>query len=138
VVNHDAWQIENMVYLGKTSRGTEVAVNRIAAEADRLILTGGVIYHYMAGFGGGRKSILPGVAALKTIQQNHLLALTDRVGGGTNPKSASALTTGNPMHEDMMEIAAFAKPDFLVNDYQTFLKMLLTPSRTPSTMESWD
>ena len=67
-----------MVYLGKTSRGTEVAVNRIAAEADRLILTGGVIYHYMAGFGGGRKSILPGVASLKTIQQNHLLALTDR------------------------------------------------------------
>ncbi|MGA9261713.1 MAG: nickel-dependent lactate racemase [Desulfobacterales bacterium] len=115
VVNHDAWQIENMVYLGKTSRGTEVAVNRIAAEADRLILTGGVIYHYMAGFGGGRKSILPGVAALKTIQQNHLLALTDRVGGGTNPKSASAVTTGNSMHEDMMEIAAFAKPDFLIN-----------------------
>ena len=79
-----------MVYLGKTSRGTEVAVNRIAAEADQLILTGGVIYHYMAGFGGGRKSILPGVASLKTIQQNHLLALNDRVGDGTNPSSASA------------------------------------------------
>jgi nickel-dependent lactate racemase len=69
----------------------------------------------MAGFGGGRKSIVPGVSSLKTIQQNHLLCLTDRVGNGTNPSTASGITSGNPMHEDMMEIAAFIKPDFLVN-----------------------
>ncbi len=114
VVNHDAWNSE-MTYLGKTSRGTEVSVNSIVAEADRVIMTGGVIYHYMAGFGGGRKSILPGVAALKTIQQNHLLALTDTVGGGSNPDCANAVTDGNPLHEDMMEIAAFVQPDFLIN-----------------------
>jgi nickel-dependent lactate racemase len=114
VVNHNAWD-GDMRFLGTTSRGTEVAVNPIVAEADRLILTGGVIYHYMAGFGGGRKSILPGAAALKTIQQNHLLGLTDKIGGGSNPLCASGLTTGNPLHEDMMEVAAFLKPDFLIN-----------------------
>ena len=114
VVNHDCWQ-DDMVDLGKTSRGIEVAVNPIIAEADRVIMTGGVIYHYMAGFGGGRKSILPGVAAIKTIQQNHLLALTDTVGGGSNPQCASGITRGNPLHEDMMEIAAFVNPDFIIN-----------------------
>ena len=55
IVNHDAWDTENMVYYGKTSRGTEVSINRIVAEADRVILTGGIIYHYMVGYGGGRK-----------------------------------------------------------------------------------
>jgi nickel-dependent lactate racemase len=115
IVNHDAYDTANMVELGTTSRGTSVAVNRMAAEADRVILTGGVIYHYMAGFGGGRKSVLPGVASLKTIQQNHLRCLTDKTGGGTNPYTASGITSGNPMHEDMMEAAAFVKPDFLIN-----------------------
>ena len=114
VVNHDAWD-SDMTYLGKTSRGTEVAVNPIVAKADRLILTGGVIYHYMAGFGGGRKSILPGAASLRTIQQNHLLALTDKIGGGSNSQCASGIIDGNPLHEDMMEVAAFLKPDFLIN-----------------------
>jgi nickel-dependent lactate racemase len=115
VVNHDAYDSANMVELGTTSRGTSVAVNRIVADADRVILTGGVIYHYMAGFGGGRKSILPGVSSLKTIQQNHLLCLTDKVGGGTNPSTATGITSGSPMHEDMMEAAAFVEPDFLIN-----------------------
>jgi nickel-dependent lactate racemase len=115
IVNHDAYDTANMVELGTTSRGTPVAVNRLVAEADRVILTGGVIYHYMAGFGGGRKSILPGVSSLETIQQNHLLCLTDKVGGGTNASTASGITSGNPMHEDMMETAAFVKPDFLIN-----------------------
>lgn len=114
VVNHNAWDTDTQ-YMGKTSRGTEVAINPIITEADFLIMTGGVIYHYMAGFGGGRKSILPGVASLKTIQQNHLFALTETVGGGSNPQCASGKTTGNPLHEDMMEIAAFVKPDFLIN-----------------------
>ena len=115
VVNHDAWDSENMVHVGKTSRGTEVRVNRIVTEADKVILTGGVIYHYMAGFGGGRKSILPGVASIETIQQNHLLGLKEKIGGGSSPLSASAITEGNPLHEDMMEIAALVDPDFLVN-----------------------
>ncbi len=115
VVNHNAWDTENIVYYGKTSRGTETWINRLVAEADRVILTGGVIYHYMVGYGGGRKSIMPGVAALKTIRQCHLWAMADTVGEGTNPLAANMKTTGNPGHEDMMEVAAFVKADFLIN-----------------------
>ena len=115
VVNHKAWERENMVPIGRTSRGTEVAINRIAAEADRIVLTGGVVYHYMVGYGGGRKSVIPGICSLDTIKQNHLHILGPEVGSGTNPVCASAVTDGNPLHEDMMEIAALARPDFLVN-----------------------
>jgi nickel-dependent lactate racemase len=115
VVNHDAWDSANMVSFGKTSRGTEVALSRIAVEADRLILTGGVIYHYMVGYGGGRKSVMPGVASLKTIQQCHMWAMAGEVGKGSNPLAANMKTRGNPAHEDMMEVAAFIQPDFIVN-----------------------
>ena len=114
VINHEA-EAKDTVYLGKTAKGTEVRMSRIAMEADRLILTGGVIYHYMAGFGGGRKSILPGIAALETISQNHLHGLSDQVGGGSNSKVATGVTRGNPIHDDMMEIADFVQPDFLIN-----------------------
>jgi len=115
VVNHDAWDTENMVYLGKTSRGTEVSVNRLVTEADKVICTGGVIYHYMVGYGGGRKSILPGVSSLKTIRQNHIWALNAEVGKGSNPIAANKITVGSPLHEDMMEVAAFVSPCFIVN-----------------------
>lgn len=115
VLNHDAWDEANMVYLGKTSRGTEVSVNRLVVEADRVILTGGIIYHYMVGYGGGRKSILPGCSSIKTIRQNHLLSLGSKLGDGSSPNSISGKTKGNECHEDMMEIAAFVKPDFILN-----------------------
>ncbi len=115
VVNHNAWDTDNMVYYGKSSRGTEVSFNRIVAEADRVILTGGVIYHYMVGYGGGRKSIMPGVCSLKTIQQSHMWAMGKCLGDGSNPEAANMKTAGNPSHDDMMEVAAFLKADFIVN-----------------------
>lgn len=115
VVNHDAFDADNMVRLGRTSRGTEVKISRTAMEADRLVLTGGAVYHYMAGYGGGRKSVLPGIASIDTIRQNHLLGLSPELGRGSNPDCASRVRRGNPLHEDMMEIAGFVQPDFLVN-----------------------
>jgi nickel-dependent lactate racemase len=115
VVNHNARDLQNMVYLGKTSRGTEVAINRVVAEADRIILTGGIIYHYMVGYGGGRKSVIPGFSSIRTIQQNHLLAMGRELGSGSNRNARSGKTRGNECHEDMMEIAGFVKPDFIVN-----------------------
>lgn len=115
VVNHDARDLENMVYLGRTSRGTEVSISRVAAEADRIILTGGIIYHYMVGYGGGRKSVIPGFSSIRTIQQNHLWAMGRELGSGSNPNAISGRAKGNECHEDMMEIAGFVQPDFIFN-----------------------
>ncbi len=115
VVNHNARDLRNMVHLGKTSRGTEVSINRVVAEADKIILTGGIIYHYMVGYGGGRKSVIPGFSSIRTIQQNHLWAMAPELGMGSNPNARSGKTRGNECHEDMMEIAGFVKPDFIVN-----------------------
>ena len=120
VVNHDARDTANMVNLGKTSRGTEVALNRLVVEADKVILTGGVVYHFMVGYGGGRKSVVPGVASLRTIQQNHLWSLGPTLGSGSNPLCGNGNTRGNPQHEDAMEVAAFLKPDFLINVVTNF------------------
>lgn len=115
ILNHDYEDEKNMVYLGKTSRGTEVSVNKIVKEVDRTILTGGVIYHPMVGYGGGRKSIMPGISSARTISQCHSWALASEAGQGINPKSECRRTRGNEAHEDMVEAAAFVKTDFLVN-----------------------
>ncbi len=97
---------------GVTSRGTEITVNRWVAEADRLIVTGGVSYHLLAGFGGGRKSLVPGVCSCRGIQQNHSLALTPQ---GVHPMVSTGVMDGNPAAEDMLEGARLLEPDFLVN-----------------------
>lgn len=120
VVNHDCRDYENMDYYGKTGRGTEVLLNKLIGQHDRLITTGGVIYHYTVGYAGGRKSIMPGIASLKTIQQCHLWSFSPTVGGGSNPKADNGLAVGNPAHDDMMEVAAFAPPDFIINTVPNF------------------
>jgi len=106
-VNHDH-KADDLVYLGKTAKfGTKVYVNKIFAEADRRILTGNVELHYYAGYGGGRKSVLPAVSGAETIQSNHAMLLS--------PKARTGVLEGNPIHEDMMEAAKLAKVDFILN-----------------------
>ena len=112
---HDCRDKENMVYMGTTSRGNKVYINKIVANADRVIDTGAVTLHPMAGFGGGRKAVVPGVAGLETINRNHVLALAEKPGEGCNPNSVAAKLEGNPFHEDLMECAAFVDPDFLLD-----------------------
>lgn len=115
IVQHDCRNKKRLVYRGKTTFGTDVYVNRIAAEADKLIITGGISFHDMAGFSGGRKAILPGIAGYDTIMQNHSLALNDREKGGRNECCDVARLAGNIMHEDMVEGARFLSPDYMVN-----------------------
>jgi len=110
---------EDFTYIGTTSRGVPVNINKEIVNADKVILTGGIVYHLMGGFGGGRKSILPGVAGYATIQANHSFCLNEEVGQGTNPKCISGKLDGNTMNEDMIEIAGMVKPDFLFNVVQT-------------------
>jgi len=105
-VNHNS-QAEDHVRLGTTSLGTEVYVNRIFAEADVKIVTGDIGLHYYAGYGGGRKSVLPGVAGVQTVQRNHALLL--------RPNARTGTLEGNPVHEDMVEAARLAKVDFTLN-----------------------
>ena len=116
VVDHQSTDQENLVYVGTTSQGTPVWLDKRAMECDKIILTGGVVYHFMAGFGGGRKSVLPGIAGRETIMKNHNLALNPGLGNGSNPNVRSAnMSADNLVHEDMMEACSLANPTFLVN-----------------------
>ncbi len=115
VFNHDCHDESQLAYTGKTSSGIDCYINKKVAEADKMILTGGIVHHLMAGFGGGRKAILPGISGFKTIQGNHLLCMNKEVGKGLNPNCISGNLDGNEMNEDMVEQAELAKPDFLLN-----------------------
>jgi nickel-dependent lactate racemase len=105
----------DFVHLGTTSRGVPVNINRHVMAADKVLLTGGIVYHPMAGFAGGRKGIIPGVSSYATIQANHRYCLAPTVGDGISPTAGCGSTDGNPMHEDQMEIAAMVNPAFLFN-----------------------
>ena len=115
VHQHDCRDKENLVYKGTTSRGNKIYINKIVANADKIIATGAVTLHPMAGFGGGRKAIVPGVAGLETINHNHVLALAEKPGDGCNPNVTTAKLEGNPFHEDLTECVEFVNPDFLVD-----------------------
>ena len=116
VEDHVCTDEDNLQMVGTTSYGTPVLLDKRALACDHIVLTGGVVYHFMAGFGGGRKSILPGIAGRETIMKNHNLALNPGLGNGSNPEVRSAnMTDSNPVHADMMEACAMAKPTFLVN-----------------------
>lgn len=102
------------VHLGTTKLGTPVTVNAEVASCDRLVMLGGVVHHAMAGYGGGRKIILPGIASREMVKSNHLWVL-DPEKPGIRPGVGSAMVKDNPLHHDMVEAAAMLKPDFLVN-----------------------
>lgn len=111
---HDPGDADNLVFRGTTSRGTPVYVNRRAVEADCVISTGAVVLHYFGGFGGGRKSIVPGIAGTATIAANHSLNL-DPEENRLNPDVAIGRIEGNPVAEDMLEAALRCRCDFLIN-----------------------
>ena len=70
-VDHDAFDSTMITRLGTTTRGTPIEINRLLTRADKVILTGSIRFHYFAGFSGGRKSILPGVASSNACIANH-------------------------------------------------------------------
>lgn len=116
VEDHQCTEEENLAYVGTTSRGTPVWLDKRALECDHILLTGGVVFHFMAGYGGGRKSILPGISGRETIMKNHNLALNPGLGSGSNPNVRSAnMNDTNPVHADMMEACSMVNPTFLVN-----------------------
>ena len=103
VIVHDAKKSEEMVFLGKSSNGTEMYVHHAGVDAHKIIILGSVEPHYFAGYTGGRKSFLPGIAGFNTIEQNHKLALL--------PEAKALALEGNPVHEDMVDALSVVKKE---------------------------
>ncbi|NLB75020.1 MAG: nickel-dependent lactate racemase [Crenarchaeota archaeon] len=98
----------DLVYIGTTKTyGNKIQVNRVFAEADVKVLLGDINYHYYAGYGGGRKSVLPAVCGNESIQRNHSMLVN------TNARTGNL--ENNPVHIDMTEAARLAKVDYIVN-----------------------
>ena len=125
IIDHDAFDKDTMITLGKTTRGTTIEVNHLVAEADHVILTGAIRFHYFAGFSGGRKSILPGVSAFNSCVANHLLVLNQNNQGGRHPLARTGILKGNPVHEDMAEACNHLSSLFLFNTILSPQKKLL-------------
>lgn len=114
--DHECDDRENLIFMGTTSRGTPVWVNRCVKDYDRLILTGGVAFHPLAGFSGGCKSLVPGIAGRETIDKNHSLAMNPGFGSGINPHSTGGdISPENPFHRDQREGSSMRAPDYLLN-----------------------
>jgi len=109
VLNHEPENPAAHVQLGATRDGTPALINRHVVEADVRIITGFIEPHFFAGFSGGIKGICPGTAALQTVMSNH---------GAKNigdPNATFGMTEGNPLWEELRDIALRAGPSFMLN-----------------------
>src|ERR1043166_1852494 len=113
-IDHDAYDSATLLELGTTRRGTPIKVNHALKNFDKVILTGGVGYHYFAGFGGGRKAICPGLASAQTIEATHMLAL-DFEHGGRRQGGGTGLADGNAVSEECERVAEMIAPAFSIN-----------------------
>lgn len=109
ILIHDCTRKEDMADLGVLPSGGRLLLNRIAVEADLLCAEGFIEPHFFAGFSGGRKSVLPGIAARETVLYNHCSAFID------SPYSRTGIIENNPIHRDMLFGAEKAGLAFIVN-----------------------
>lgn len=109
IVVHNCDDEENMVSLGILPSGGQCRINRLACEADLLVAEGFIEPHFFAGYSGGRKSVLPGVAARETVLANHCAEFID------HPAARSGSLDQNPIHKDMMWAAEKAGLAFILN-----------------------
>lgn len=104
VIDHDPSRCR---LLGTTKRGTPIDVFEEVADADRRVALGNVEYHYFAGYSGGVKAILPGVSSHKAIRNNHSMMVQEAAKAG--------VLIGNPVREDLEELAEHLSLDFILN-----------------------
>jgi len=109
VVQHDAWDEASAVHVGRTSFGHEVYLNGEYMRASVRILTGFIEPHLFAGFSGGPKAVLPGVADQRTILANHGWRMIG------DPSATWGVTAGNPLWEEISEVALMTDPAFVLN-----------------------
>jgi lactate racemase len=115
VINHHCKDDAIMVDLGKTRHGVPVLINRLFLEAEVKILTASIAPHQSAGFSGGRKSVLPGLASIATLKHHHGPL-------GRSEKPCMGWVEGNKFHESALEAARMAKADFILNTVQNHRK----------------
>jgi len=111
--NHDC-DAPSLVKVGRTDSGTVIYVDERVYKAELLLITGGITYHYFAGYTGGRKAILPGVAGRQSIRVNHTRAYDPQrrdFAAGVRP----GVLIGNPVSDDMHDAATLVRPDMCVN-----------------------
>ncbi len=113
-LDHNPRDLVRLINLGATARGTTIELNRALVEHDKVILVGGVSFHYFAGFGGGRKLVCPGLASSRTANETHKITFDfekklRRSGVGIGKLD------GNPVHEEFIEIVEKINPAFAVN-----------------------
>ena len=109
IVVHDSLDENSLVSVGTLPSGGELVLNRLAVEADLLVAEGFIEPHFFAGFSGGRKSVLPGVAAYRTVLANHCAEFI------ASPGARTGILEGNPIHEDMVYAARKAGLAFICN-----------------------
>ncbi|MCZ6767409.1 MAG: nickel-dependent lactate racemase, partial [bacterium] len=112
---HDCNNVDKLSALLLTRRGTPVRINRAVKDADVVIILAPISFHYFAGFGGGRKLILPGVADRQAILANHRMSLVEGNPVKLNPKCRPGILEGNPVHEDMLETVEAIECVFGIN-----------------------
>lgn len=105
IVINNAFRKSQFFYAGKTRRGTPVWINKGLSQVDKVIATSGVLYHYFAGYGGGPKILMPGLAAFESIAANHKLTLTKD--GNFNPKCRNGNIKDNPVYLDIVDSMRF-------------------------------
>ncbi len=106
---HDCDEREKLKSIGTLPSGSECEINSIATDADLVVAEGFIEPHFFAGFSGGRKSILPGVAGRKTVLGNHCSEFID------SPFARTGVLENNPIHKDMLWAAKKAGLKFIVN-----------------------
>jgi nickel-dependent lactate racemase len=109
IVQNDAYNQATHKYLGVSTRGNEIWLNKQLLECDVKVLIGVIEPHFFAGYSGGGKSIIPGMAGIKTIHANHSFSMIN------DPASTWGITQGNPVWEDITDIEKFVPGCFLVN-----------------------
>ena len=109
IVVHNAYNDEDMAFKGILPSGGELWINKIACEADLLVSEGFIEPHFFAGFSGGRKSVLPGIASKKTVLWNHNAKFI------ASPYSRSGSLKDNPIHKDMVYAAKSANLKYILN-----------------------
>ncbi|HEX8250524.1 MAG TPA: nickel-dependent lactate racemase [Pyrinomonadaceae bacterium] len=115
-LDHNARDLVQLLKLGETASGIPIELNRALKEHDRVIIVGGITFHYFAGFTGGRKLICPGLASSRTINETHRLAF-DCATKSRRAGVGAGFLKGNPVHEAFTEIVAGINPSFSINTF---------------------